>query len=56
MAIFHMTQVIHVVGTMLVSGLASVIGARWAAASMSLVGTAAIIALYVLVPRAPEIQ
>lgn len=56
MAIFHMTQVIHVVGAMLVGALASLIGARWAASSMSLAGTGAMIALYVLMPKARKIQ
>jgi hypothetical protein len=56
MAIFHMTQVIHVVGAMLVGALASLIGARWAAASMSLAGTGAMIALYVFMPKARAIQ
>ena len=56
MAIFHMTQVILVVGAMFVGGLASLIGARWAATWMSLAGTAAMIAIYVLMPRARKIQ
>ncbi|HWH76669.1 MAG TPA: MFS transporter [Candidatus Binatus sp.] len=56
MAIFHMTQVILVLGAMLVGGLAELIGARWAATSMSLVGTGAMIAIYLLVPRARQIQ
>jgi MFS family permease len=56
MAIFHMTQVIHVIGAMFVGGLASLIGARWAAASMSLAGTSVMVVLYVLIPRARRIQ
>jgi predicted MFS family arabinose efflux permease len=56
MAIFHMTQVIHVIGAMFVGGLASLIGARLAAASMSLAGTSAMIALYILMPKARRIQ
>ena len=56
MAIFHMTQVILVVGAMFIGGLASLIGARWATASMSVVGTLAMAAIYILMPRARQIQ
>ena len=56
MAIFHMTQVILVVGAMFVGALASLIGARWATISMSVVGTLAMIAIYALMPRARRIQ
>ena len=56
MAIFHMTQVVHVIGAMLVGALASLMGARWAATSMSLAGTGAMIAIYVLMPKARRIQ
>jgi MFS family permease len=56
MAIFHMTQVILVIGAMFVGGLAALIGARWAATWMSLAGTAAMIAIYVLMPRARRIK
>jgi MFS family permease len=56
MAIFHMTQVILVIGAMLIGGLASLIGARWAATSMSLIGTGAMIAVYALMPKARKIQ
>lgn len=56
MAIFHMTQVILVIGAMFVGGLAALIGARWAATWMSLAGTAAMIAIYVLMPRARRVK
>jgi MFS family permease len=56
MAIFHMTQVILVIGAMFVGGLASLIGARWAATWMSVAGTAAMIAIYALMPRARRIK
>jgi MFS family permease len=56
MSIFHMTQVILVIGAMFVGGLASLIGARWAATWMSVAGTAAMIAIYVLMPRARRIK
>ena len=56
MAIFHMTQVILVVGAMFIGSLASLIGARWATTWMSIVGTLAMIAIYVLMPRARRIR
>jgi predicted MFS family arabinose efflux permease len=56
MAIFHMTQVILVVGAMFVGGLASMIGARWAATSMSLTGTILMIAIYLFMPKARQIH
>lgn len=56
MAIFHMTQVILVVGAMFIGGLASVIGARWATISLSIAGTLAMAAIWILMPRARRIQ
>lgn len=56
MAIFHMTQVVLVVGAMLIGALSTLVGARWAAASMSILGTLTMIAIYVLMPRAREIR
>jgi len=56
MSIFHMTQVILVVGAMFIGGLATFIGARWAVASMGVVGTLAMIAIYTLMPRARRIR
>jgi MFS family permease len=56
MAIFHMTQVILVLGAMFVGALAEIIGARWATTSMSLLGTALMIAIYVTMPKARQIQ
>ena len=56
MAIFHMTQVILVIGAMFIGALASLIGARWAATSMSLLGTALTIGIYVTIPKARQIQ
>jgi MFS family permease len=56
MSIFHMTQVILVIGAMFIGALASLVGARWATISMSVVGTLAMIAIYALMPRARGIQ
>jgi predicted MFS family arabinose efflux permease len=56
MAIFHMTQVILVLGAMLVGALAELIGARWATTAMGLAGTGAMIAIYLTLPKARQIQ
>jgi MFS family permease len=56
MAIFHMTQVILVIGAMFIGGLASLIGARWATIAMSAVGTLAMAAIWTLMPPARRIQ
>ncbi|MBM4297531.1 MAG: MFS transporter, partial [Deltaproteobacteria bacterium] len=56
MAIFHMTQVILVVGAMFVGALAALIGAPWAASSMALAGSALMLAIYLTMPKARRIQ
>jgi predicted MFS family arabinose efflux permease len=56
MAIFHMTQVVLMIGGMLIGALSSVIGTRWAAASLGFVGTLAMIGIYVVLPRARDIR
>ena len=56
MAIFHMTQVVLVAGAMLIGALSTLVGARWAAASMSILGTSAMAAIYLCMPRAREIR
>jgi MFS family permease len=56
MALFHMTQVILMVGGVLIGALASLLGARWATALMSLAGTVAMIGIYALMPRAWKIR
>jgi MFS family permease len=52
MAIFHMTHVVLLVGGIVIGALSSLVGAPWAAASMSLAGTLSMIAIYVALPRA----
>ena len=56
MALFHMTQVLLLLGGMLIGALSALIGAPWAAAAMSIVGTLCMIALYLLVPAARRIR
>jgi MFS family permease len=56
MALFHMTQVLLLLGGMLIGALSTLMGAPWAAAAMSIVGTLCMIALYVLMPAARYIR
>jgi MFS family permease len=56
MAIFHMTQVVLVIGAMCMGGLAAQVGARWAASSMSCAGTILMIAMCVMMPKARTIR
>jgi len=56
MAIFHMTQVLLLLGGLLVGALSALIGAPGAAASMSIVGTACMVILFFAAPRAREIR
>ena len=51
MAIFHMTHVMLLVGGILIGALSSLVGAPWAAASMSLVGAVSVIVMYVALPQ-----
>jgi MFS family permease len=55
-AIFHMSQVVMTVGSMLVGALAALWDARWAVASMGAAGTLAMIAIYLAIPRARAIR
>jgi hypothetical protein len=51
MAIFHMTHVVLLTGGILIGALSSFAGAQWATASMSVVGAATVIAIYLALPR-----
>ena len=55
-AIFHMSQVVMTVGAMFVGTLSSLFGARWAVASMGMVGALTMIGIYVALPRARLIR
>jgi len=55
-ALFHMTQVLLLLGSMLIGALSALIGAPWAAAAMSMAGTLCMIALYLLAPAARHIR
>ncbi len=56
MAIFHMSRVVMMAGSILVGALSSLLGARLAVASMGAVGALIMIAIYVGLPRARLIR
>jgi len=56
MAIFHMSQVMLMIGSILIGALSSLVGARWAVASMGAVGALTVIMIYVALPRARLIR
>jgi predicted MFS family arabinose efflux permease len=56
MAIFSMNQVVVMTGSIIVGGLSSLLGARWAVASMGATGALTMIAIYVALPRARLIR
>ena len=56
MAIFHMTQVLLLLGGMLAGALSALFGAPWAIAVMSAVGTLCMVWLYLAAPGAREIR
>ena len=56
MAIFHMTQVLLLLGGLLIGALSALVGAPLAAAAMSAVGTLCTVVLYLAAPRAREIR
>jgi len=55
-AIFHMTQVLLLIGGMAVGALSAAVGAAWAATSMSIIGTLCMVAIFIFVPRARDIR
>lgn len=56
MATFHMNQVVMTAGSMLLGALSSLMGARWATASMGAIGTLTMIAISIALPRARFIR
>jgi len=56
MAIFHMTQVLLLLGGLLIGVLSALLGAPMAAAAMSVAGVLCMFALYVAVPAARAIR
>ncbi len=56
MSIFHMTQVLLLLGGLFVGALSALIGAPKAAASMAITGTLCMVILFFAAPRARQIQ
>ena len=56
MAVFHMTHVVLLVGGIFIGAFSSLVGAQWAAASMSIVGALAVMGIYWAMPRARLIR
>jgi MFS family permease len=55
-AIFHMNQILLLLGGLVIGALSAVIGAPWAAAALSIAGTLCMLALYIFDPRARKIR
>jgi hypothetical protein len=51
-----MNQVLLLLGGMLIGALSAAIGAPWAAAAMSIVGTLCMVALFIFDPKARTIR
>jgi MFS family permease len=56
MAIFHMIEVVVILGSMLAGTLAALVGARWAVASMGATGALIMVTIGVALPRARRIR
>lgn len=56
MALFHMTQVILMIGGLLIGALSAFLGAPSATALMSVAGTVAMVGIYALLPQARKIR
>ena len=56
MAVFHMTHVVLLVGGIFIGAFSSLVGAQWAAASMSIVGALAVMGISLAMPRARLIR
>lgn len=56
MAVFHMTHVVLLAGGILIGAFSTLVGAQWAAASMSIVGALAMVGISLAMPRARLIR
>ncbi|MBM4264115.1 MAG: MFS transporter [Deltaproteobacteria bacterium] len=55
-ALFHMMQVILMIGGLIIGAFASWVGAQWAVALMSVAGTLSMLGIYLAIPRARYIR
>jgi sugar phosphate permease len=56
MAVFNMSHVMLTLGSLVIGTLASLVGARWAMASMGAAGGLTMVAIYMALPRARLIR
>jgi MFS family permease len=56
MAVFNMSHVMLTLGSLVIGSLASLVGARWAVASMGAAGALTMVAIYMMLPRARLIR
>jgi MFS family permease len=56
MSIFHMSNVVMTLGSMLIGALATLLGARFAVAMMGTAGALAMVLIHVALPRAQHIR
>jgi MFS family permease len=56
MSLFHMSNVVLTVGSMLVGALATLLGTQWAVASMSAAGALAMVVIHLMLPSARHIR
>jgi hypothetical protein len=56
MSLFTMSKMVMIVGSMMVGLLSSLLGARWAVASMGAAGALTMLAMYVVMPQARRIR
>lgn len=56
MSIYHQSHVILMIGSVLIGALAEILGARWAMASMSVIGALTMVAIYMGMPAARLIR
>jgi hypothetical protein len=55
-AIFHMSQVVLTLGSLLIGALSSMLGAQWAVAFMGTAGALSMIAIFLALPGARHIR
>ena len=56
MAIFHMSELVVILGSMLAGTLAALVGARWAAAAMGAAGALLTVTIGTALPHARRIR
>ena len=55
-ALFHMSQVVMTVGSIIIGSLAALMGAQWSVALMATAGALAMLGIHLVLPRAWHIR